>query len=400
MICTLLVMVGLLTGCGGEPTPKPEPEPENDPPAVVKTNSMKVYMHYMPWFQSKEVSGYWGSHWKMANKNPDIITGGKREIAAHYYPLIGPYDSKDPIVLEYHLLLMKYAGIDGLLIDWYGTHNINDYRPIFNSTEILIEKAEEIGLQFAIVYEEYTAEIVASKTSLTAIEAAQADVKFLAEDYFTKRSYIKIDEEPLLMTFGPRYFNSSSQWTQIFQPLTTEIKFLPLWNHAGRVGSNGDGEFSWVDFEPSLSELTTFYNRTISTKIGSAYGRFHDYYVEGGWGTSYGDVLSNDGESLRNTLDKAQEYNLDHLQLVTWNDFGEGTQIEPSVEDEYQFLVIIQEFTGVGYNQDVLEVIFTYYQKRKEYKGNVDAETQLAKIYQHLIDLKVEEAKALLEELA
>ncbi len=400
MLGKIFLIGALLVRCSSDPAPGPEPDPVIDPPAVTKTNPVKLYMHYMPWFQSKEVSGYWGSHWKMGNKNPDIITGGKRQIAAHYYPLIGPYDSKDPIVLEYHLLLMKYAGIDGLLIDWYGIHNINDYRPIFNSTAALIEKAEEIGLQFAIVYEEYTAEIVAGKTSLTAIEAAQADVKFLEEDYFKKRSYIKIDNEPLLMTFGPRYFKSSSQWTQILHPLTTEIKFLPLWNHAGRVGSNGDGEFSWVDFEPSLSELTTFYNRTITNKIGSAYGRFHDYYVEGGWGTSYGSVPSNDGESLRNTLAKAQEYNIDYLQLVTWNDFGEGTQIEPSVEDGYLFLEIIQEYTGVEYNKDILELIFTYYQKRKEYKGNTELETKLAEVYQLLIDLKVEEAEALLLELA
>src|SRR5262245_642410 len=82
-------------------------KPEHRPQYVTKPNTMKVYMHYMPWFQSKEVSGYWGSHWRMANKNPDIVdANGKRQIASHYYPLIGPYDSKDPDVIEYHLLLM------------------------------------------------------------------------------------------------------------------------------------------------------------------------------------------------------------------------------------------------------------------------------------------------------
>ena len=50
------------------------------------------------------------------NRNPNIVDAtGKRQIASHYYPKIGPYASSDPDVIEYHLLLMKYAGVDGVL---------------------------------------------------------------------------------------------------------------------------------------------------------------------------------------------------------------------------------------------------------------------------------------------
>jgi len=48
----------------------------------------------------------------MGHFNPDVITNRKHQIASWYYPLIGPYDSLDPAVLEYHVLLMKLAGID------------------------------------------------------------------------------------------------------------------------------------------------------------------------------------------------------------------------------------------------------------------------------------------------
>src|SRR5688572_13914818 len=67
-------------------------EPDSGGPGKVgKTNPMIIYMHYMPWFQSKDVSGYWGSHWRMNTANPDIVDGeGRRQIASHYYPLIGP----------------------------------------------------------------------------------------------------------------------------------------------------------------------------------------------------------------------------------------------------------------------------------------------------------------------
>src|SRR3982751_5346275 len=78
--------------------------------AVSKTNPMPVYMHYMPWFQTPETLGgtTWGWHWTMNNRNPNVIAAnGQRQIASRYYPLIGPYDSSNRDVIEYHMLLLK-----------------------------------------------------------------------------------------------------------------------------------------------------------------------------------------------------------------------------------------------------------------------------------------------------
>jgi hypothetical protein len=96
------------------------------PISVSKTNTKKIFAHVMPWFESKTSnSGTWGQHWTMANQNPDVIgSDGKRQIAAHFYPLIGPYASGDTNVIEYQLLLMKLSGIDGVFIDWPGKQNL------------------------------------------------------------------------------------------------------------------------------------------------------------------------------------------------------------------------------------------------------------------------------------
>ncbi|WP_017731115.1 glycoside hydrolase family 71/99-like protein [Nafulsella turpanensis] len=396
----LVLAAGVFFGC--ESANEELEEGITGPQPVAKTNDMQVYMHYMPWYQGKETSGYWGSHWRMANKNPDNVDeNGKREIASHYYPLIGPYDSRDPAVIEYHLLLMKYAGIDGVLIDWYGTHNVHDYNPNLRSSNALIENLDEVGLEFAIVYEEYTAESVAAETSKTAIEAAKEDLAYMQANYFNKEEYIWIDEHPLLMTFGPRYFKQESQWNQILEGISPDPLFLPLWFHSHRVGANGDGEFAWVDFNSSLSDLEGFYSQKEEHEliIGSAFPRFHDFYKEGGWGESYGRVYSNEGETLRKTLRKAQEHDLDYIQLVTWNDFGEGTVIEPTLEDEYLFLEIIQEFTGVPYGRAELELIYQYFLKKKALQGNEEAEEKLEQVFQYLVTLKVEQAKELLSQL-
>lgn len=74
--------------------------------------------HYMPWYQTPDVSGYWGWHWTMDHFDPSQEDdAGRPEIASHYLPLTGPYDSRDQLILEYQTLLVKISGIDGVIVD-------------------------------------------------------------------------------------------------------------------------------------------------------------------------------------------------------------------------------------------------------------------------------------------
>ena len=76
--------------------------------------------------------------------NPDRTVKGRRQIASHFYPLIGPYDSNDPHGLEYHLLLMKLSGIDGVIVDWYGLHDFRDYLMLHRNTQHLVKQVERL----------------------------------------------------------------------------------------------------------------------------------------------------------------------------------------------------------------------------------------------------------------
>jgi len=396
-----MLLMGI-SSCGCQKDDREDPVDGVQPKDVVKTNPAKVYMHVMPWFNSKDHSGYWGIHWKMGNKNPEtILPNGQREIASHYYPLIGPYDSGDPDVIDYQLLLMKYAGVDGVLIDWYGSYNILDYGANLINSNAIVAGVKRVGLEFGIIYEDNVANEAARRTTDTEIEAAKKDFNYVREHYFSSDRYIQIEDKPLLMTFGPRYFTSPAQWTEILSVLSKKPAFFPLWDHTHRTGtSNSTGEYSWVDFDPTLSKLDHFYQATNhGLSMGSAYPGFHDFYKQGGWGDSYGFVDLTDGETLKQTLQKAKSSQVPYLQLVTWNDYGEGTMIEPTVEFQYQFVDILQEFTGVTYRQSELETIANYYKKRKEYKTNPEAQKTLDLIFNALIQLDVSKANELLHNL-
>ena len=60
----------------------------------------------------------------------------------------GPYDSNDVHTLECHVLLMKFSGIAGVIIDWYGIEDFRGYAAIHRNTKHLIKfiKKSEISV--------------------------------------------------------------------------------------------------------------------------------------------------------------------------------------------------------------------------------------------------------------
>ncbi len=103
--------------------------------------------------------------------------------------------------------------------------------------------------------------------------------------------------------------------------------------------------------------------------------------------------------TMRSTFDLAKDSNLQFLQLITWNDFGEGTMIEPTQEYEFLFLELIQGFSGVSYTRAELELVHTYYLKKKAHKGDPDAALKLREIFTLLNELEPAKAEQILKNL-
>src|ERR1700677_1597149 len=176
-------------------------------------------VHYMPWFQSPYSlgSGNWGYHWTMNHFNPNTVnpTNDEDEIASWYYPLIGPYDSSDPAVLEYHVLLMKLGGIDGVIVDWYGSADYLDYGVNNQATSRLFEFTRKAGLKFAVCYEDQTIQHMVEGNYLAAsnaISQAQTEMRYLQRSWFDDPSYLRLNDHPVLLNFGPQYLMLSSNW--------------------------------------------------------------------------------------------------------------------------------------------------------------------------------------------
>ncbi|MGO4817101.1 glycoside hydrolase family 71/99-like protein [Flavobacterium sp. W22_SRS_FP1] len=376
--------------------PAPSPTALN----VIKNNPTKVLMHYMPWFETNDSNnGEWGLHWTMAKADPNLInsTTGKRQIASFYYPIIGPYHSGDSAVIEYHLLLMKYSGVDAVVIDWYGTHNIYDYKINFDNSDQLIKRTKEVGIDFGIVYEPYITSNVENVTGQKKTLAAIDDLKFLKNNYFNETNYLKINNQTVFLAFGNNF--TGNEWNSIFSSsaISPKMYFLQYLTNSDTLLDikPSPGEYFWVNSSDSFGQSNWDINYT-GSKISGAYPGFKDYYIEGGWTNNHLNwEIDLSVSTLRNRLDLTKKLNTNVVQVQTFNDFGEGTMMEPTVEFGFSFLNELQKFTGVQYSIKELELIYKYYLLKTKFKSTV-SDSQTKEIFNYLITLKVNEAEALI----
>ncbi len=311
------------------------PDREQTPP--------RILAHYMPWYEAKPYSPHWGWHWTMGAFDPDA-TIGKQAIASHYRPLIGPYDSGDPDVIEYHSILMRLAGIDGVIFDWYGTSDLFDYAGIHRHASAFVSQAVKTGLDFAVCYEDQTIPKLVEAGRIKAterVEHGRRELDWLRKNWFREPTYLKLDNRPVLLSFG-RDGLTDGEWKNVLD--TSAGAPLYLSEHARRAAAAG--AFDWPVPQLGIKAQDVFYKEAKSwpAAMAVAFPRFHDIYDEAKVHKSWGKIDDAKGKTFTTTLEAAFKSGLPLIQIGTWNDWGEGTMIEPSVEFGSRDLEVVQRF--------------------------------------------------------
>lgn len=396
------ILFALLFGCSAVFRLTPE--------LCAQQRDKTVLVHYMPWYTSKSVSGYWGWHWTMNHFNPDKVDlNGQREVASHDYPLIGLYDSNDPDVLECQVLLMKLAGIDGVIIDWYGIQKFRDYAEIHRNSEHLVKYLKKAKLQFAVCYEDQSVKHMIAENVLP----KQADVmhgqlilKWLAENWFDDDAYVKINGRPVLLVFGPQYF-TKDQWGQILSGVPRRPLLYSLPHLTEKSGA--DGVFGWPpvtggrEIKPASwhEYLEALYARPNASEsvVSTAFPAFRDIYQEARLHQSYGAIDARNGQTFSETFRLAQESDSSIVQIATWNDYGEGTVIEPSKVSGYRYLEHIQKNNNAesAFSAVDLRIPVVLYQLKKRHAQNPLVTKQLQTAAELLFAGNCHEARVIIE---
>ncbi len=300
--------------------------------SIQKSDPRKVYAHLMPWFETP------GFHWDMVGR--------------HYNPQIGPYHSGDSKVIEYQLLLMKYAGIDGVIIDWPGRSTVNKDLPAnAENTDQIIAQTAKFGMEFAVCFEDqYAADAGDAINSM----------HWVKDHYFNQPNHIKVNGAPALFVFGPQKI-AAGDWPSVLAATGADPVFFTLW-YNDKGGAARDGTFGWL-FSDGLTGVKNYYDRSDQgTKVPVIYPGFNAAYANGapGWSIPYD--LNGDTFTAVYNLSKGVG-NL--VQIATWNDYTEGTMIEPTNELGYRYLTTLQKLLGVRYGQGELEIVRKLYDLRK-----------------------------------
>ena len=383
-LCLLLCLV-LLPRSFAEPPPK----------------APLLLAHYLPWYAAKPTSQSWGWHWTMNHFQPEK----DGLLASHYHPLMGLYDSSDPDALECQVLLMKLSGIDGVLIDWYGTDDYLDYGQIHRNTLALIAAVKKAHLRYALVYEDQSVpKLVAGHVfpEADAVPHARQMMGWVQSHWFADPAYLTLGGRPVFLVFGSGYY-TGPQLTQIFAGLPRPPLFLTEQDRRPPAG----GAFAWP--QPQEGEVgsarasDSFYAQSAlwPAFMPAAWPRFHDIYSEAGVQPSFPRLADRDGKTYADTLARATRSGAAAVQIVTWNDWGEGTQIEPSVEFGYRDLEATQKerrrlTPSFPYTAADLRLPLRLYQGRKNAGTNAAKRIQMEMLSRLLFAGKTAEARALL----
>ena len=368
----------------------------------------QMVVHYMPWFMAKPFSSVWGWHWTMnaggqfGAFNPEkTTTDGRRCIASRLYPEIGPYDSADPAVQEYHLQLMKIAGLAGIIVDWYGKSDLNDYATIRDTVLKLLPLAAAYHLKVGVCYEDQTINQRVSAGKLTAANrtsAAKEDIEWLKQAVFTSGCRLTVDDRPVLLSFGQDGL-TDAEWRSVLQGETNRYYS----EHHRRTAAVGAFDWPLPNIGPTSTQRFYAQNGADSHFIAAAFTRFDDVYTEGKAGKSFPKIDDEKGALLKRTLMQALKSRADLIQIATWNDWGEGTEIEPSREVGTRDLQTVQSLSTAaskaGWKPEDLRIPLRLYRlKRSERAETPEMALLLKKIADGIADSKVSEVRSAIAE--
>lgn len=327
----------------------------------------KVFVHYLPWYDGSGVQFPARTGWCYPHDNIDCSDANTKHYSNE--PLIGEYTLFDDDVLEYHLLQMYVTGIDGVII------NINAGKPMQQSGSVaLVQKMYQMknnlanfDMKYIISYDDggntNEADILQYMqwTYDNFYGHAQYGQLAFNDDDTGKAVYITWSES------NPEYYYNTIRYlfgNNVVMIIRNAVNFQYAdanmeWPGSLNVGlpktSNNYGANNFNDFDWLIARQTERYGiapADVNTlMLGAVYPGFDDENVPAFWnGGTNRYFLRNvaDGETMTllwqrqinyfpRRLGGSDSVENSWIQIVTWNDWPEGTSIEPATDSTYGY---------------------------------------------------------------
>jgi hypothetical protein len=280
--------------------------------AASSTEPIPVFAYYYIWFDA--------SSWNRAKTD---------------YPAIGRYSSDEASVMRKHIEWAKAAGITGFIVSWKSTPTLN------RRLETLVRIADDEGFKLAIIYQGldfYRHPLPVAQVS--------HDLRFFAARFGDDPAFSYFGH-PLVIWSGTWEF-TSRQVASVTDAVGGGLQVLASERTAEdyqRLAPSVAGDaYYWSSANPStypgyaakLASMGRAVHDNGGLWIAPAAPGFDARLVGG---TTI--VPRNDGGTLRTELGAALSSTPDVVGLISWNEFSENTQMEPSVRYGSRYLDVL-----------------------------------------------------------
>lgn len=287
------------------------------------------------------------------------VVRDQRLVLAFYYPWYNlgtwesgttsdlprqPYNSFDPAAIDRHANQAREAGIDVLVSAWFGPRDDN---PTEHNFKLLLDKAQPRGLQAALLLETDSADFFPDRGSLV-----QA-LRHVLDVHAAHPAYLRVDGRPAIFVwnpssiFGPNGARVNARgraavtaWSALLDEVDPERR--AIWIAEGEytpILEVFDGIFPYsIAWSPNpAGQLQTYAHqvRAWNAQTGSndlwiatAMPGYDDTRIPGRGRTFAVDRA--DGAYYRTIFGGAIDSRPDWIMISSFNEWVEGSQIEPS----------------------------------------------------------------------
>jgi hypothetical protein len=269
----------------------------------------RIYAHFMPWFG-------WSNHYDVG------------------------YHSNDPAQINAQVTDMLSRGITGMIIDWYGEGSNSD----LTTLQIKPEAESRNGqFEFAIMEDKGSVNLKSCSDTASCTSAVIADLTYAYNTYENSAAYMRWNGRPVVFFFGVEAL--PVDWASVRAQVPGN-PILVFENSSGFTRTFSDGGFAWVmpsDVTSSdligMAYLNDFYSSALShadhVLFATGYKGFDDTIAD--WSLDR-HMQQRCGQTWLESMAAIGKYyntnrQLPAFQVVTWNDYEEGTEIESGIDN-------------------------------------------------------------------
>ena len=301
----------------------------------------EVLAFYYTWYGSPERHSSW-VHWNRVDADKHYISDST------HYPAKGAYDSYDPETIDRQIEQAKGSGLTGFIATWWGQGTYED-----KAFSVVLKRAEEKNFKVTIYWETEPGQGPGQ------IEQAVKDLDYVLSHYGSSPAFLKVESRPVIFVYG-RVMQQvlRASWPQIIQQAHAKAGNFMLIADGYRADNaelfDGVHEYNNCGSVKGKSpeELRAWAGKHYANAVGVARknNRVSCLTVIPG----YDDTKirkpglkaeRQDGNVYRVMWEEAIRARPDWVLITSWNEWHEGSEIEPSLEFGEQYLTLTREYS-------------------------------------------------------